>query len=171
MAERRQVVESWLVQYKDRVFRLAFTLLGNKEAAEDAAQEALYHIARWCLEHPDFEITAPWVWQVTRNAVRDLARRTPPAAVPLDDTLLGGQAADFGEDRIDVARALVQLSDADREVLVFFYFLDLSTREVAQVLGITATAARIRLSRARKRFKAAYQEARGDVQGEGEGEG
>lgn len=167
MAERRQVVEAWLLHYKDRVYRLAFTLLGNHEAAQDAAQEAFYHMARWCFQHEEFEPTDAWVWQVTRNAVRDMARRAPPKTVSLDDTMLAADSSEMGiEVRLDVARALTQLSEGDREVLVFYYFLDLSGQEVAAVLGISPTAARIRLSRARRRFKSAYE---GSSKGEGMG--
>ncbi|MCL5116327.1 MAG: sigma-70 family RNA polymerase sigma factor [Firmicutes bacterium] len=168
MADRREVVAEWASQYADRVFRLAYALIGDRLQAEDAAQESLYHIARWCLSHPDFTPTDPWVYQVTRNSVRDLMRRQPPATVPLDESAaVGDNREDFRVDRLDVARALAQLSDPDREVLVFFYFLDLSTKEVAEVLKISPTAARIRLSRARKRFKEAFLAV--DAKGEGMG--
>lgn len=160
MPDQHPTVEAWLLQYQDRVLRLAYTLLGNREAAEDAAQDSLFHIARWCLAHADFVPTDAWVWQVTRNAVRDAVRRHPPYAVPLDDgVLVDDTVEDLPVERMDVARALAALSVPDREILVFYYFLDLTSREVARVLGISATAARIRLSRARKRFAAVYGRA------------
>lgn len=159
MTDRHQRVETWVTQYKDRVYRLAFTLLGDVTAAEDAAQESLYHMARWCLSHPEFTPTDPWVWQVTRNAVRDLARRQPPKTVPLEESMAVENPEESGLERLDVARALARLNQTDREILVFFYFMDLSGQEVARVLGISPTAARIRLSRARKRFKAVFEMA------------
>lgn len=156
MADLANAAETWVEQYADRVFRLAHALVGERTRAEDAAQESLYNIARWCLNHPEFTPTDAWVYQVTRNAVRDQARRWPQATVPLDEGLASA-AVDPGVERLDVARALTALSDHDREVLVFFYFLDLTTEEVAQVLKISPTAVRIRLSRARKRFKVVFE--------------
>ncbi|MDA8207200.1 MAG: sigma-70 family RNA polymerase sigma factor [Thermaerobacter sp.] len=156
MTDAGSAAEAWVQQYADRVFRLAYALVGERTRAEDAAQDSLFHIARWCLNHPQFEPTDAWVYQVTRNAVRDQARRWPRATVPLDERMVASMD-DAGVERLDVARALHALADRDREVLVFFYFLDLTTEEVAQVLKISPTAARIRLSRARKRFKAAFE--------------
>ncbi len=155
--DRQAAIEEWVEQYADRVYRLAFALLGDRVQAEDASQDSLFHIARWCLSHPAFVPTDAWVYQVTRNAVRDLARRRPPRTVPLEEFHWVERQDDRQVERLDVARALAALPDADREVLVFFYFLDLTTLEVAEVLHISPTAARIRLSRARKRFKHAFE--------------
>lgn len=136
---------------------MACALLGDRVQAEDASQDSLFHIARWCLAHPAFVPTDAWVYQVTRNAVRDLARRRPPRSQPLEEFHWVERNDDGQVERLDVARALAALPDSDREVLVFFYFLDLSTAEVADVLHISPTAVRIRLSRARKRFKKAFE--------------
>lgn len=57
---------------------------------------------------------------------------------------------------LDVRATLAQLSSDDRLVLVLFYGNDLPVREIAEMLGITEGAARVRLSRARARFKKAY---------------
>lgn len=154
---QQDAVERWIAQYADRVFRLALALTQDRTQAEDAAQESLFHIARWCLNHPEFSPTDPWVYQVTRNAVRDLARRQSLRTVPLDDSVPWDGREEQRVDRLDVAHALAALADQDREVLVFYYFLDLSTKEVAEVLKISPTAARIRLSRARKRFKQVFE--------------
>jgi len=156
MTTRHELVERWIIDYADRVFRLAYALIGERTRAEDAAQESLYHIARWCLSHPEFTPTDAWVYQVTRNAVRDMGRRHTVPTVMLDEGQLSDSPEDRDVDRLDVARTLALLSPRDREVLVGFYFLDLSTAEVAQMLGISPTAVRIRLSRARSRFRHAF---------------
>lgn len=156
MADRHDLVDRWVADYADRVFRLAYALLGNKTAAEDAAQESLLHIARWCLSHDGFTPTQAWVYQVTRNVVRDLGRRREILTVPLTDE----RTSDGDEliiTRLDVAHTLKALPQHAREVLVLYYFLDLSSREVARILGISHTAARIRLSRARTAFRNRYE--------------
>ncbi len=157
MTDPRDVAQAWVQQYADRVFRLAYALLGERIQAEDAAQESLYHIARWCLRHPEFQVTDAWVYQVTRNAVRDLVRSAPPAGVVLTDEHGSDGSDEPPLERIDVERALARLASRDREVLVLFYYLDLSTKEMAGVLRISETAVRIRLSRARQKFKTIFE--------------
>ena len=56
--------------------------------------------------------------------------------------------------RADLAEALAQLPPQDREVLLLAAWEGLTSNEVATVLGIRASAARVRLHRARKRLRA-----------------
>lgn len=157
MPDPHTAAQLWVHRYADRVFRLAYALTGERTRAEDAAQESLYHIARWVMGHPDFEPSDAWIYQVTRNAVRDLVRGLPPPTVSWDETHLGETSEEQRVERLDVQWALNQLPTADREVLVLAYYLDLSGRDVAQVLNISETAVRIRLSRARKKFRAIFE--------------
>lgn len=157
MTDPHEVAEAWVNRYADRVFRLACALVGERTRAEDAAQDSLYHIARWCLYHPEFQPTDQWVYQVTRNAVRDVQRRLPPPSVPLEDYHVVDRPQDGWQERLDVADALGRLSTSDREVLVLFYYLDLTTKDMARTLSISETAVRIRLSRARRKFRAAFE--------------
>ena len=52
------------------------------------------------------------------------------------------------DDRDEVRRALSQLSDDHRRVVVLRYFVDLSTKEVANALGVREGTVKSRLSRA-----------------------
>ncbi len=165
MTDPREAAEIWVERYADQVFRLAYALTGERTRAEDASQDSLYHIARWCLSHPDFTPTDAWVYQVTRNAVRDLVRRLAPPTVPWEDYQSAHEdqtADDRQAERLDVARALRRLSNSDREVLVFFYYLDLSTKEIAAVMKVSETAVRIRLTRARARFRQVFDTGHGE---------
>jgi RNA polymerase sigma-70 factor (ECF subfamily) len=157
MTDPRDVAQAWVQQYADRVFRLTYALIGERTRAEDAAQDSLYHIARWLMHHPDFRPTDAWVYQVTRNAVRDLARHAAPPTVPLEESQAAESKEDQRVERMDVKRALEQLPDSDREILVFSYYLDLSTKEMARILSTSEAAVRIRLTRARKKFRQVFE--------------
>ncbi len=157
MTDPHEVAEAWVNRYADRVFRLAYALVGERTRAEDAAQDSLYHIARWCLYHPEFQPTDQWVHQVTRNAVRDMQRRLPPPSVPLEAYHAVDRPQEDWPERLDVAQALGRLPASDREVLVLFYYLDLTTRDMARTMNISETAVRIRLSRARRKFRVVFE--------------
>lgn len=168
MTGPRDTVHTWVHHYADRVFRLSYALTGERTRAEDAAQESLYHMARWLMHHPDFEPTDPWVYQVTRNAVRDLGRRAPPPTLPLDEMLAAESTEERRVDRLDVQWALQQLLPSDREVLVLCYYLDLSTQAMAKILNSSETAVRIRLTRARKKFRRVFESGRAGPLPQGE---
>lgn len=62
------------------------------------------------------------------------------------------------DDTARVAAALTQLTPTDAEILRLSAWEELATDEIAYVLGCTATAARVRLHRARRRFAAALRD-------------
>jgi RNA polymerase sigma-70 factor (ECF subfamily) len=76
--------------------------------------------------------------------------RTHPAPAGQDDVRLAGELD-------ELRRALELLRPADREVIALLAAAELSTAELAQVLGCTTATAATRVHRARRRLRAAYE--------------
>lgn len=138
--------------------RYARTRLGAAEA-EDVVAE-VFAIAWRKGEMPDDP--RAWLFAIARrvlaNQVRAERRRTAltertlrhPAAPGADDARL--------VDELDVLhRALMLLRPADREVVELLAAAELSTTEVASVLGCTTASAATRAYRARRRLRVAYR--------------
>jgi RNA polymerase sigma-70 factor (ECF subfamily) len=90
----------------------------------------------------------PWLYRTAHNLL--LAERrtsSAPAALP--------EQASFDSEPLDadVARALRALSPTDREALLLVAWEDLTPAQAARAVGITAPAFRVRLLRARRRFR------------------
>lgn len=81
-----------------------------------------------------------------RRARRLLARLEAEPTGPVDFTASDGPEMD------GVARAFAQLSTRDQELLLLVGWEELDSDELASVLGCRASAARVRLHRARQRF-------------------
>ncbi|RKQ90374.1 RNA polymerase sigma-70 factor (ECF subfamily) [Solirubrobacter pauli] len=100
-----------------------------------------------------------WLIGVTRRVLAN-ARRSERRVGALR-ALLGAQprvdAPDPSEliDDVTLRSALLQLEPMDREALVLTAWLDLSGADAAHALGITPAAYRMRISRARRRLRAA----------------
>jgi len=103
-----------------------------------------------------------WLMRIAENEIRDRAdyfhrqRRDVARDVPLDD-LRGNIAADIRsmssrlvltEEAARLERALEQLSDAHREVILLRTFEELSFRDIGQRLGKSEDACRMQLARA-----------------------
>lgn len=98
----------------------------------------------------------PWLYATARNLVlaeRRRAQRTIPET---------GPAQDLPELGLDPAleQALRSLSHVDREALLLVAWEDLTPAQAAKALGMNATAFRVRLLRARRRFRAALGDDR-----------
>jgi RNA polymerase sigma-70 factor (ECF subfamily) len=133
----------------DNAFRLAYGMLHDRQAAEDAVQEAAVRSWRKLNNlRPGTEMR-PWFLAIVANQCRTTARGRWWSVLRVADP--GGSGAIEFEDALvrgaDVRSALRRLSPEHREVLVLHYYLDLPIDEVAAVAGIPVGTAKSRINR------------------------
>jgi RNA polymerase sigma-70 factor, ECF subfamily len=146
--------------YRDRVFRLAYSILRERAAAEDAAQETLVRVWKAL---PGFDGRAQlgtWIYAITRNTcLMELRRRRP--TVSFDDpdsaeaqqaaaSIASGPAAD--PERDNLLRLVDTLPRNQQEAVRLFYLEDRSYETVAEQLGMPLGTVKNLLHRARKRL-------------------
>lgn len=138
---------------------LAFALRrASAEPARDAVDETFLIAWRRLADVPDEPL--PWLMVVARNRISQHFRgaRRADAAVPDAARLSVTVARDVGEavsEREIVLRALEQLPEPDREVLMLVAWDGLSAGDAATVSGCSRATFRVRLHRARRRMRQA----------------
>ncbi|MFW6437945.1 MAG: RNA polymerase sigma factor [Armatimonadota bacterium] len=154
--------------------RLCWSMLCSRSDAEDAAQETFVRAYR-CLGRFDTDRAfGPWLrgiatkvcLQMLRKRKRHSGRevsleesfREPPAPEPNEASPLA----------LEAVHALASLSETYRVPLALFYLEDASVAEVAEALGITEGAARVRLHRGREQIREIILKAHGKNDGEAE---
>lgn len=139
------------------LWALFYAHCSDAERAHDALQEAFTRLQEQNGE-PIRDMRA-WLLQVGRNWLRDVARRQKIAARSSEHLDL--HAGEEGEPILslvrqelqdEVRKAMDQLKEADREVLVLRYALNWSSHRIAETLNTSSSAVDMRLSRARKRL-------------------
>jgi RNA polymerase sigma-70 factor (ECF subfamily) len=130
-------------------FRIAMSIVRERTAAEDAAQEAC---ARAYLAIPQLRYTEAFGVWFYRIVVREAnaVRRRMPATSELEDVQPGGREIDASVARVDVRNALHRLSRAQRTVVVLHYYAGLNSREIASVMRIPDSSVRFHLMRAKR---------------------
>ncbi|ACZ29895.1 RNA polymerase, sigma-24 subunit, ECF subfamily [Xylanimonas cellulosilytica DSM 15894] len=146
------------VAFYTRHYRLILTVahqrLGGLGDAEDVTAE-VFRIA-WAHHAGGHDLTLAWVYATLRNVVGNEYRRRGRVTAlvdklgPMQDLAAAPVAVD---DQLTVHAAMEALAEPDRDLLRMAYWEDLSAPEIAQILGCTPTAVRIRLTRARGRLK------------------
>ena len=133
----------------DQAFRLAYGMLHDRQAAEDAVQEAAVRSWRKLNNlRPGAEMR-PWFLAIVANQCRSTARGRWWSVLRLEDPG-GSGATEFEEEFVrgaDVRAALRKLSPEHREVLVLHYYLDLPLDEIAAVAGIPIGTVKSRINR------------------------
>ena len=149
-------------RYLAPVYEFVFYRVGRRaDTAEEVTQEvfarALVHMDRYDPTRGDF---GQWLGGISRNAIRDLARksRAPGAALASDPTLVlgglpgkddpAGEAADR-DGKAALLRALSALPERYRELLRWKYLEEMSVRDIAARRGTTEKAVEGMLGRAR----------------------
>lgn len=131
-------------------FRLVVTVTGDRGLAQDAAQEACVIVHRKVRGLRSAEAFDAWLYRIVMRESARVRRRNPAAAQHIADraTSAGGDPT-----ALDVWSALAALPPEQRDVVVLFYFDDLTTDEIAAILRVRHPTVRTRLARARERLR------------------
>jgi RNA polymerase sigma-70 factor, ECF subfamily len=137
-------------RYRNPIVALAYARLGDKHAAEDAAQEVFAIACRDLASLRQLEKFGAWLGGICRNVTRQTLRKQNRPA-PLPDKSAGKGGPEHEERWDAVRRAVWQLPPAERELIVMRYFDGFSQARISQVLDLTPAAVNGRLTRAKRK--------------------
>ena len=145
----RDSPEAVIRRYSDMVYRLAFARTGNRSDAEDLYQEVFL---RYLTKAPAFtseDHRKAWLLRVAVNCANRFhtapwRKRTEPLSEALSVPAPEGE---------DLWEELRRLPEKDRTVLHLYYYEDMTTEEIAQMLDRNPATMRSQLLRARAKLK------------------
>jgi RNA polymerase sigma-70 factor, ECF subfamily len=132
----------------DPAFRLAMIMLNDRQAAEDAVQEAALKAWRKLDRFRSGSELRPWFLAIVANECRTTRRSRWWRVLRLPDVSPDQIVRDRWAEQVDLDRALDRLPRQHLLVLSLYYHLDLPIEEVARVLRCSEGAARQRIHRA-----------------------
>jgi len=152
-------------RYRDRYARYATRMLGSRDAAEDAVQDALVrafdHLAD-CREPDKF---AGWLFLILRNRCFAERRRRMRVERPLelaDEAFAAPDRPDGELEQAERSRALTaalqHLTAEQREVFVLKHVEGLAYDEIARLTSATVASLKMRMHRAYDRLRELLQE-------------
>jgi RNA polymerase sigma-70 factor (ECF subfamily) len=167
----RDAAVAFVRRYQARVFGLAVAVLGNRQTAEDVAQEALVRVWRHARAYDaNRGSVGAWVATIVRNLAIDAhrVRREAPAVAgdlsgllaALADLEPAASPADQAVRRDQVhlvARALVGLSSDQRRALLLAAFHGWTAREISEIENIPLGTAKTRIRDGLLRVRAALR--------------
>jgi len=147
--------EALVLEHQDKVFRLCYSMLGDRAQAEDAAQEAFLRVWKSLDKFRGESSASTWIFAVTRNVcLTAITRRRDFASVEEADRVPRVERQpDF-----DIARLVAQLPENFRQVVMLFYMEERSYEEVARMLDMPLGTVKTHLHRARKQLAMMLEE-------------
>jgi RNA polymerase sigma-70 factor (ECF subfamily) len=155
-----EAFELVLDRFKDKVFRLAFSMMRNETQAEDLAQDVFVKIWKALPGYHGGASLSTWIYTITRNTcLTELKKRSTRPTVSLQepemeavsDNIPSLQFADAEAGaEMDVETMLSELPEKYRRVITLFYLEEKAYEEVATMLGIPLGTVKTLLFRAKK---------------------
>jgi RNA polymerase sigma-70 factor (ECF subfamily) len=143
-------------RHERRIYGLCLRILGNREDAEDATQEAFLAALRRAASFRGEAAFSTWLFRIAVNAATDQARRRGRArAVPLEADELavvapsGGDPGGAVPDAVTVQAALLRVSEDFRAALVLCDLYGFPYAQAAEILEVPVGTVKSRLFRAR----------------------
>ncbi len=167
--------DALFVKHQDYVYNIVYGIVGNQEEARDLTQDVFLQVYRSLPKFRYGARFATWLYRIAVNRGVDAARgsrrwRFLPvldepgfAMIPADTDLQPEAVFERKIERDTVQSILMRCPLAHRQPLVLRYFQDLTVEEIAEVLGCSIAAAKVRLHRARKVFKDHYMAVHGNA--------
>ncbi len=141
-------------RWKHRVYRYCLHMTGNTALAEDAFQDTFLRVVQYAHGFHSGREFAPWLFAIARNAtLKVMARDNRVSEEAFDDVEEGALDPLLERDflAVDALRhAIAQLPLALREPLLLAEFEGMPHARIAELVGISAGAVRVRVLRARR---------------------
>jgi RNA polymerase sigma-70 factor (ECF subfamily) len=156
----QEAFERLVPAYRRRVFGLAFSILRDRAAAEDLAQEVFVKLWQALPRYDGRAKLSTWIYAITRNASVS-ALRTRRRALSMSDHAVREEVegiaavpAPAAEDR-ELRRAIEALPEKQRQAVTLYYLDERPVEEVAEMMGLPANTVKTHLHRARAGLAAA----------------
>ena len=160
----QKAFENLVQRYYQKAYMIAMFYVKNAEVALDISQEAFVRIYRH-MKRFDFTYTfSQWLYRIVKNLSLNYLQRKRARWIPFSDAFAqrNGQASHIAapaEDQLEknqtialVDKALRQLPEKDREIIIMKDFMDMSYQEIADALAIPMGTVMSRLYYARQKL-------------------
>ncbi len=160
-----QAFEELMQSQESRIYAIALRMMGNREDAQDCAQEAMVRIYRAMGSFKGQSALATWIYRITMNTCLDELRRRKARKVTSLDSLVdnGWSPTDTGDTpeehglRVEKQNALNQaiqsLPDDMRAAIILRDVKGYSYDEIASILDANVGTIKSRISRGREKLR------------------
>lgn len=148
-------------RYQTPLFNFYSKLTGDRVLSEDLVQEVFLRILKYRQSYRSGTPFRAWIYQIARNARVDHFRKTPrqitlePEMLP---PVIPGDSAQEKQEAELLHRALMQLPDEKREILLLSRFQELKYEEIARLLGCELGTVKTRIYRALQELRRVFRQ-------------
>jgi RNA polymerase sigma factor (sigma-70 family) len=147
-------------RYHSPLFNFYCKLTGDRTLSEDLVQEVFFRILKYRQTYRPGTPFRAWVYQIARNTRIDHFRKQKPEVeweVEMSPAIVLTDSAQQKQEAELLHRALLELSEEKREVLVLSRFQELKYEEIARLMGCEVNTVKVRVHRALQELRQIFQ--------------
>jgi RNA polymerase sigma-70 factor (ECF subfamily) len=153
--------KSLVMPLSDRLYRLAYSLLGNREEAEDAIQEVYLKLWKMRKTLHQYDSVEALSVRMTRNQSLDFLRRrqktreiqNEQAGIQYDNEKSPSEILEQQERKEILLKMIDQLPEPQRSLVYFRHVEEKEYQEIEKLMDMNENAIRVSISRARKKLR------------------
>jgi RNA polymerase sigma factor (sigma-70 family) len=139
--------------YSGDIYRYAFSILNNKEDAEDIVQEVFRGFLENREQYRNECSVKTWLLILTRNRCFNFIKyRNKRQTLPLNKAL-NKTSVNLIEDDISIEMALNKLNAEENEIIFLREYMGYSYKEISDILNISVDNVKVRIFRVKKKLK------------------
>lgn len=145
-------LEAWLTEYGDEVLRMCYIYLADRSLAEDALQDTFMKVWRGMSSFEGRDGSSPktWIMRIAINTCKDYKRtawlRHVDRSKAIEDLPLAFH--DVTAESREVFQDVMRLPGKLKQVILLYYFHDMTMAETAEALGLSRATVQNRLKKA-----------------------
>ncbi len=144
------------------LFGFLYRMTADKENSEDMVQNVFLRMLKYRHTFKGDGEFRTWMYHLARNVLNDYHKRSKRQADPLEHEFreVADEAVESTIDKEEqvslLNRALTQLTEENREILVLSRYQELAYSEIARILNISEANVRVKIHRAMTQLKSVY---------------
>jgi len=162
--EGKSIAYTYLVdQHKDHAFNLAFRICGNREEAEEIAQDAFMKAYRSLGNFKMKSSFATWLYRIVYNSSISLTR-TRKKTISLEDFSVNtsdfmrhsdgeaetGEEEEYRSSLLNIA--FLKISEEEKGLISLHYFEEMTITKISEITGMNKSTIKVKLFRARQKM-------------------
>ncbi len=159
--------EDLVNRYKNSIFAIVYRIVGQYQESEDITQDVFVTVYEKLYQFDNNKKFKPWIQRIAINAsITVLRKRKKIVNFSFDENINRDieyqltvnipdpqTAIEKKELREEINKALAEINDGYRLLLILRYQMDLDNKEIAEILKVSRENIEVRLHRARKSLR------------------
>ncbi len=149
-----KALEELFLLYKEKVFRMALAVLGDRFLSEDVVQETFLRVQQNAKSYQFRNSEREWIMTIAHNIAIDILRKRKKEIVQeeiISHSEITNVVTDCDNDA-GFLRLIEPLNELDRQIVSLHLISELKHREIAHILNMSVSAVKKRYERAIKRI-------------------